>query len=114
MRGERVVTEGCPNPGEFVGGDRRADSAAADENPTLGLLVFDRPSDSLGEIRVVVTRNELVCTTVEHLVTCRANGVADAVLERKARVIRSERDDHLGSVTCVYTSFEMSAMSERA
>ena len=78
VRRIRVVADGRPDAAHLVGGHRRADARAADEDPALRLAGDDRVTEPLGEVRVVVVRVGAVAAEVD-----RGRGRGPALASRR-------------------------------
>src|SRR5689334_7418480 len=95
MSGIAVMANCGTNASEFVGSDTCADTAAADQNATIGAAIQNGMADSCGEIGIVrwvfVER-----TNVKNAMAESANHVAHGVLQLKACVVRTDYDFHRG------------------
>lgn len=94
MRRECVVAERRSNANEFVRRHRRADATAAQQHAAFGATIENGARNAFGEIRVVVTLDDFERTAIQCLVSGATNGVENYLLERKAGVISTHRDDH--------------------
>lgn len=71
--GVRVVADGCPDPREFVGGDRDAGTAAAQQETAVDAMVGKGRGHRLGAVRIVDCRSRMG-PEVDHLM---AQGLKD-------------------------------------
>ncbi len=80
-------------PGQLVGGDTRADTAAADEQAALGAAVENRTADRFGVVGVV-HRLGRVRPEVDDLVPLPLQPLGQVLLQADARVIRCYCHSH--------------------
>ncbi len=88
-----VVTHGRADARHLVRGDRRADAAAAEDDPSLGRAVDNAQADGFGEIRII-DRLLVKRALVDHLVAQAQQLVHDRPLDRESAVIRTDRYAH--------------------
>ena len=78
-RGIAVVTQAGANAGDFIGGNRSADTAAANEHAPLGFAVENDFRQCLGIIWII-DRCVTGCADVDDGVPCRSQVLADKLL----------------------------------
>src|SRR5713101_1603608 len=92
MSGVVIVTHARPDPGNLVRSDRHPNSATADQDSPLYLMLVEGQCDGFGKVRVV-HRCSAICTEIEHLVV-DPQAQLDELLELEAGMISGERNPH--------------------
>src|SRR5881409_432978 len=93
VRGIRIVANRRPNARQLAGRDRRADAAAADEDPSLGAPVPYRLAHSERNIGIV-DRIRAVRAYIEHVVPVLAKARRQGVLQLVTTMISAYDDPH--------------------
>ena len=92
-RGIAVVTEAGANAGDFIGGNRSADTAATNEHAAHGFAVENDFRQCFG-IVWIIDRRVTVCADVDDGVPCLLQVLADDLLHLKPGVIGANRHAH--------------------
>src|SRR5690606_21774489 len=94
VRGIGVVAQRGVNSRHLVGGDARADAAAAHHDPALYLTGNHRPRHRLGEIGIVDRALGAVRAQVHNLVPLLAERPRQRFLQRKSGVVGGNCELH--------------------
>lgn len=92
MSGVVIVTHARPDPGNLVRRDRHPNSATADQDSPLHLMLVESQCDGFGKVRVV-HRRSAVCTEIQHLVVDQQARL-DELLELETGMISGESNPH--------------------
>src|SRR6185312_5548118 len=93
MCGVGVMAQPCTHSGDFVGGNRGPNPAAADEHRAANLPAQNAFAHSFGVIRIIDWIG-VVCAQIDDLMPALAQVSYQLLLQRKAGVIGTNGDFH--------------------
>lgn len=87
-----IVNQRRADSVDFVGTDRRADSASTDRHSAIHLASHDGFGQRNYEIRIIITRSQLMRSKIYDLVTRRPQSSDEFFLQSKPAMIRGDTD----------------------